>query len=106
VKRGDVYLCDFGDPVGHEPGWRRPALIVSADLTVEYGLPLVAPITRTHKGYPTHVELDGALPLTCYVQCELLRVVSTDRLLRPVGVVEGIEMLRVEQILRRLLVLG
>jgi len=29
VKRGDIYLCDFGSPIGHEQGFQRPALIVS-----------------------------------------------------------------------------
>ena len=31
VKRGEVWWVDFGDPVGSEPGYRRPAVIVSSD---------------------------------------------------------------------------
>ena len=105
MRRGDIFICDFGDPIGHEQGYQRPALIVSADQTVEYGLPIVAPISRTKLDYPTHVELDGVLPVTCYVQCEQLRVVSAQRLVKEVGRVDGVDLTRIETIVRRLLAL-
>ncbi|MEU4364858.1 type II toxin-antitoxin system PemK/MazF family toxin [Promicromonospora sp. NPDC023987] len=69
---------------------------------MEYGLPIVAPISRTKLDYPTHVELDGVLPVACYIQCEQIRVVSAERLVRKVG---GVDMIRVETIVRRLLAL-
>mgnify|MGYP003314087045 CR=1 FL=1 len=25
--RGDIWWVDFGEPLGSEPGWRRPAII-------------------------------------------------------------------------------
>ncbi|MGL5810030.1 MAG: type II toxin-antitoxin system PemK/MazF family toxin [Nocardioides sp.] len=31
VGRGDVWWVDFGEPVGSEPGFRRPALVVASD---------------------------------------------------------------------------
>lgn len=31
VKRGEVYLCDFGEPYGHEQGFMRYAIIVQND---------------------------------------------------------------------------
>lgn len=31
VARGEVWWADFGEPVGSEPGYRRPALVVSSD---------------------------------------------------------------------------
>ena len=105
MRRGDIFVCDFGDPIGHEQGYQRPALIVSADQTVEYGLPIVAPISRTKLDYPTHVELAGVLPVTCYVQCEQIRVVSAQRLVKEVGRVDGVDLIRIETIVRRLLAL-
>jgi mRNA interferase MazF len=105
VRRGDVYLCDFGNPIGHEQGFRRPALIVSHDEMARHGLPVVLPITRTKRGYPTHLELDDVLPVTSYVQCEQIRVISVQRLIRPVGTVGSLTMMRIEQILRRILAL-
>lgn len=103
MNRGDIYLCDFGDPLGSEPGFRRPAVIISASEMSRFGLPIVLPITRTKRGYATHIELEHALPVTSYVQCELIRVVSTERVLRRVGVVEGVDVVRIENVLRRLL---
>ena len=29
--RGDIWWVDFGEPLGSEPGWRRPAVIVQSD---------------------------------------------------------------------------
>jgi mRNA interferase MazF len=105
VRRGDIYLCDFGNPMGHEQGFRRPALIVSHDELTRYGLPVVLPVTRTKRGYPTHVELDGVLPVTSYVQCEQIRTVSSERMIRPLGSINEVALMHIEEILRRILML-
>lgn len=102
MRRGEVWLCDFGDPVGHEPGSVRPAVMVSADQTAEYDLPVVLPISRTRRGYGTHIEVElGGQP--SYVQCELICVRSAQRLIHQVGELDPIAMLQIETILRRLL---
>ena len=31
VKRGEIWWVDFGEPKGSEPGYRRPAVVVSSD---------------------------------------------------------------------------
>lgn len=31
IRRGDIWWVDFGVPRGSEPGYRRPALVVSSD---------------------------------------------------------------------------
>ena len=105
MRRGDIYLCDFGNPIGHEQGFQRPALIVSHDEMARYGLPVVLPVTRTKRGYPTHVELDGVLPVTSYVQCEQIRTVSTERMTRPLASINDLTLMHIEQILRRILML-
>jgi mRNA interferase MazF len=105
VRRGDIYLCDFGNPIGHEQGFQRPALIVSHDEMARYGLPVVLPLTRTKRGYPTHVELDSVLPVTSYIQCEQIRTVSAERMIRHLGSISDLNLMRVEQVLRRILVL-
>jgi mRNA interferase MazF len=103
VRRGDVYLCDFGMPLGHGPGFRRPAVVISHDLMNRHGVPIVLPVTRTRRGYPTHVELDGVLPVVSYVQCELIRAVAAERLVRPVGTVPLEQLVNIDTILRRIL---
>jgi mRNA interferase MazF len=103
VNRGDIYLCDFGTPVGHDPGFRRPAVVVSHDEISRHGVPVVLPVTRTRRGFATHVELDGVLPVVSYVQCELIRAVSADRLIRPVAALDTASLAKIEAILRRIL---
>lgn len=103
VRRAEVYLCDFGSPLGHEPGFRRPAVVVSHDELSRHGVPIVLPVTRTRRGYPTHVELDGVLPVVSYVQCELIRAVSAERLIRPVASLDVVHLARIETVLRRIL---
>lgn len=103
--RGDIYVCDFGDPLGHEQGYIRPAVIVSHDETVRYGLPVVVPVSRTERGYATHVEIEDVLPVTSYAQCEQIRGVSIDRLTRRLATLNMIDLSRIELVLRRLLML-
>ena len=31
IRRGEVWWADFGEPLGSEPGYQRPALILQAD---------------------------------------------------------------------------
>lgn len=103
MRRGEIHLCDFGSPIGHEPGFCRPAVIVSDDRLTAHGVPVVLPITRTRRGYATHLEINGVLPVTSYVQCELIRAVSTERIIRSLGSVDGLDLARIEVILRRIL---
>lgn len=104
--RGDVWLVDLGDPIGHEAAARRPALVVSDDPANVHGLAVVCPITRTRRGYPTHVELEvdpSGLGATSYIQAEQIRTISTARLVRRLGDVDVTTMHAVERCLRFLL---
>lgn len=103
MNRGDIVLCDFGDPIGHEPAFQRPALVVSPEAFNRHGTPIVAPITKTRRGYPTHVELDGPLPVISYVQCELVRAVSDQRVIRSLGRADEVALSQVAVILRRIM---
>lgn len=103
MNSGDIYLCDFGEPLGHEAGFRRPAMVLSPERLNRHRIVIVLPVTRSHRGYPTHVELDGVLPITSYVQCELIKAVSSQRLGRLVGAADGVQLEQVRLILARLL---
>lgn len=105
IRRGEIYLCDFGEPVGHESSFRRPALVVSAAPLNRHEMPIVIPITSKQHNYPSHVELDGILDRTSYLQCELITVVDGRRLIHRLGTINPATMSLVETILRRLLVL-
>lgn len=53
-------------------------------------------------GYATHVELEQVLPVTCYAQCEQIRFVSAERLIRHGGTVDGVDVIQIENVLRRI----
>jgi mRNA interferase MazF len=105
IWRGAVYDVDLGQPIGHEPGFRRPAVVVSVDI-LNNGpgqLVVVVPVASAAYGLRSHIELDpgtSGLDHTSYARCDQLRVVATDRLVSPRGVI-GPESLRsIEQALR------
>lgn len=86
----DVWFVDFGVPVGHEQGGRRPALVVSADQFNHgpAGLVIVVPLTKTLRGVALHVPVDppeGGLREQSFAMCEQVRSLAHDRLIAPWG---------------------
>ena len=89
-RRGEVWLVDFGDPVGREQSGHRPAVVVSADALNESraGVVIVVPCTTARRGLPSHVEIDPAssgLDEVSYAKCEDVRSVSDERLVARLG---------------------
>lgn len=108
MKRGEIYLADLGDPVGHEQALVRPVLVLSAQPWLDSRPPvvMVVPLTRTRRNSPTHVEVEpgtSGLAQTSYLKCEDLRAVSPARLSRRFGVLDDVALLQVETVTRRLL---
>lgn len=105
ARRGEVWLTDLGEPIGHEQGRRRPALVVSSDAWNRYATTItVLPITRTKHGYPTRVEIEpdptNGLDATSYARCEDIRAISERRLIHAIGTVDTVVMDAVTRTLR------
>ena len=105
IWRGEVYHVDLGQPVGHEPALRRPAVVVSVDILNNGAgaLVVVVPITSTGYGLRSHVELEPegcGLDHTSYARCDQLRVVSVERLSTRQRVVSPNQMRAIDQALR------
>jgi mRNA interferase MazF len=105
IFRGEIYSVDLGKPVGHEPAFRRPAVVVSADILNNGagGLVVVVPITTTGYGLRSHIELEaGATGLdhTSYARCDQLRVLSVQRLDEALGMVGPGDMDAIDRALR------
>lgn len=105
IWRGEVYYVDLGQPVGCEPAFRRPAVVVSVDILNNGpgGLVVVAPITTASYGLRSHVELDpegSGLDHTSYARCDQLRVVSVERLSSRQGMIGPDQMRAIDQALR------
>jgi len=109
-RRGDVWLVDFGDPIGREQADRRPAVVVSADELngSRAGVVIVVPCTTTRRDLPSHVELDPAdsgLDELSFAKCEDLKSISSERLVARLGTVPIQALFNVATVLRYLLVL-
>ena len=107
-RRSEVWLVDFGDPVGREQSGRRPAVVVSADSLNESraGIVVVIPTTTTYRGLPSHIEIDrdgSGLDEVSYAKCEDVKSVSEQRLLGRLGVVDDEVMFQAARALRFLL---
>lgn len=101
-------MVDFGDPIGREQGYRRPAVIISSDRMNRSaaGLVVVVPTTRTKRGIASHVEIEaGASGLsdTSYAKVEDIKSISTERLIRHRGHAPLEAMSRISSIARLIL---
>ncbi len=110
ARRGEIWLVDFGEPIGREQSGRRPAVVVSDDELNDgpSGLVIVIPITSTRRGLPSHIELDPAdtgLVDVSYAKCEDIKSVSEQRLITRLGVAPTPAIFAIERVLRFLLTL-
>jgi len=108
VRRGEVWLVDFGEPVGREQAGRRPAVIVSADRLNDSpaGVVVVVPCTRARRDLPSHIEIDpetSGLDDVSYAKCEDVKSVSEQRLVTRLGAVDYEELFAIGRVLRFLL---
>jgi mRNA interferase MazF len=107
-RRGEVWLMNLAQTVGHEQTGRRPAVIISEDVfnSGPAGLVILLPITSTLRSIPSQVPLsppDGGLDRESAVLCEAIRSVSHRRLVRRLGPVSAARLRLVEDVLRILL---
>jgi mRNA interferase MazF len=88
--RGELWLVDFGAPVGREQGYRRPALVLSSDRLNRScaGVVLVVPAKTRHRDVPSHVEIAPRMSGLREVGCakvEDLKSISVERCLHRLG---------------------
>jgi mRNA interferase MazF len=106
--RGEVWLVDFGEPIGREQSGRRPAVVVSADRLNESraGVVIVVPITTALRGLRSHVEIEqggSGLDEISYAKCEDVKSISEQRLIARLGSVDEVVAFEIGRTLRFLL---
>jgi mRNA interferase MazF len=111
VARGEIWWVDFGEPIGSEPGYRRPAVVVSSDRfnRSRISTVIVSAITSNLRlaDAPGNVGLAigaGGLPKASVVNVSQTQVVDRERMLQRAGALESAAVRRVDAGLR--LVLG
>lgn len=105
IWRGEIHQVDLGRPVGHEPAFFRPAVVVSVDILNNGpgGLVVIVPVSSRAYGLRSHIELEtgtSGLNHTSYARCDQLRVVSVDRLSSRLGMVAPDQLHAIDQALR------
>ena len=77
MRAGDVVRCDFGTPARGEPGFVRPAIIVTSDDVLKFRQHaiVVVPCTTTRRGWLSEVEIAGF----GVAQAHLPTTISVDR---------------------------
>ncbi len=108
MRRGEIWLVDFGDPVGREQSGRRPAVIVSADPLNDSraGVVIVVPTITAARGLPSHIEIDpdrSGLDEVSYAKCEDVKSVSEQRLIARLGAASDEASFQIARALRFLL---
>lgn len=78
-----MLLIDFGSPARGEAGFVRPAVVLTSDDVLEFrqSAVLVAPCTRSIRGWLSEVPIDGF----GVAQAHLITTVSVDRVVDRTG---------------------
>ena len=84
----EIWNVDFGVPIGHEQGKRRPALVVSSDWfnRTRAERVVLCPLSTTIRPIGTHVRIDppeGGVDRPSDIMVEHVRSVALDRLTGP-----------------------
>jgi mRNA interferase MazF len=110
VRPWQVWLVDFGQPVGSEQGGVRPAVVVASDLHCRFpiDMTLVVPLTARDRGLPHHILINSegsGLTRPSWARTEDITTVSTVRLTgkRPLGRLTEVEAANVEHWVRRMI---
>lgn len=92
LKKGDIYLCEFGEGVGSQQGGTRPVVIVQNDIGNHFSpTTIVLGVTsKKKKKYPTHIELKkgtGGLTEDSTVLGEQIFTIDKSRLIKRMGTI-------------------
>jgi mRNA interferase MazF len=113
-RRGEIWMVDFGQPLGHEQGLQRPAVVISkqelADTAHIHGLLIMVPGTSTEQINPitrqtriSCIKIEpsatNGLANTTYFMSEKLRSISIVRLTHKIGQLTGRDIKALEQCL-------
>ena len=86
LTSGDVVAVDLGVPVGREAGFRRPAVVVTAQRVLDASPAVVqlVPLTSTVRGFSAEVTIEAddanGLDRRSAAQCQHVRSVAATRL--------------------------
>jgi mRNA interferase MazF len=105
LTSGDVVDLDLGAPTGSEAGFRRPAVVVSAQRVLDAAPSVVhvVPLTSALRGLASEVEIDAdaanGLDVPSAAQCQHIRAVASRRVDHTRGNVGGAALAQIRDLL-------
>ncbi len=103
IRRGDIWFADLGEPMGSNPGYERPVLIVQDDHFNDSGIATVVVIGMTsntslamHPGNLFLKSSDSGLPKDSVVNISQIVAIDKDQLVRHVGSLSSLDMDQVD----------
>ncbi len=110
VARGELWWVDFGEPIGSEPGYRRPVVVVSSDRfnRARIATVVVSAITSNLSlaDAPGNLLVDSAttgLDRDSVINVTQTLVIDRSRLVKCLGMLDRSTVTRVDEGLRLLL---
>lgn len=110
MRRGDIFWADLGEPVGSEPGYRRPVLVVQDD---EFNVSKIATVIvlsitsnlelRKFPGCVFLKDNETGLDKDSVANCTQIRTIDRARLDEHVGQVDDSTMFMIDTAIRRVL---
>ena len=105
LSSGDIVELDLGSPAGREAGFRRPAVIVTAQRILDAAPSViqVVPLTSTLRGFASEVEIapdaSNRLDRRSAAQCQHIRAVSAGRITDAGGNIGPVALTQVREML-------
>ena len=110
MRAGDIVRVDLGIRVGSEPGFQRPAIVVTADVVLASNprtVHVVPVTTNIARALPSEVRIDAGLDRPSVAQCHLCAVVSTERIIDgPGGHIGAVALAQLRAVIADLLDIG
>jgi mRNA interferase MazF len=96
VTRGEIWWVDFGEPTGSQPGYLRPAVVISSDRynRSRINTVTVAAVTSNTRlaHSPGNIALpEDLLPKPSVINVTAIVTVNRTQLLEPLAVVPALE---------------
>ncbi len=92
MNPGEVWWVNLGTGTGREQSGVRPAMVISSSdyADIVNSLSIVLPCTTRDRDWPNHILLKGNLEIDrpTYAMTEQVKMISRERFLRPVGLVD------------------
>jgi len=99
-KQYEIILVNLNPTIGTEIQKTRPCLIISPN-EMNYDNLIVAPMTSTHKDYPTRVQIDTK----SFVVLDQIRTISVKRVIKKLDIILSRKNVKiVKSIIKKMLV--